>query len=61
MGPGGRHGLSEGFKRIVRKAGPDLQTVQGNGKERLLEGPFTRLDTALRANWLMQAYPRSYE
>lgn len=29
---GGRHGLSEGFKRIVRKAGLDLQTVQGGGK-----------------------------
>lgn len=29
--PGGRHGLSEGFKRIVRKAGLDLQTIQGAG------------------------------
>jgi len=28
---GGRHGLSEGFKRIMRKAGLDLQTVQGAG------------------------------
>jgi integrase len=30
--PGGRHGLSEGFKRIMRQAGLDLQTVQGGGK-----------------------------
>lgn len=29
--PDGRHGLSEGFKRIMRKAGLDLQTVQGSG------------------------------
>jgi integrase len=29
--PGGRHGLSEGFKRIMRKAGLDLQTVKGAG------------------------------
>jgi integrase len=28
---GGRHGLSEGFKRIMRKAGLDLQTVKGAG------------------------------
>src|ERR1039458_6119755 len=30
--PGGRHGLSEGFKRIMRKAGLDLQTVKGCGR-----------------------------
>lgn len=29
--PGGRHGLSEGFKRIVRKAGLNLQEVAGKG------------------------------
>lgn len=29
--PGGRHGLSEGFKRIVRKAGLDLETVKREG------------------------------
>ncbi len=29
--PGGRHGLSESFKRIMRKAGLDLQTVKGAG------------------------------
>lgn len=28
---GGRHGLSEGFKRIMRKAGIDPQTVAGKG------------------------------
>ena len=31
--PGGRHGLSEGFKRIMRKAGLDLQTVKGGGPD----------------------------
>lgn len=30
-GPGGKHGLSEGFKRIIRKAGLDPMTVQGKG------------------------------
>ena len=28
-GPGGRRGLSEGFKRIARAAGVDIQTVEG--------------------------------
>ena len=32
--PGGRHGLSEGFKRIMRKAGVDLQTVKGVGRDK---------------------------
>ena len=35
QGPGGRHGLSEGFKRIVRKAELDLQTVQGGGVRKI--------------------------
>ena len=43
MGPGGRHGLSEGFKRIVRKAGLDLQTVQGNGKRKIARRTFHSL------------------
>ena len=30
-GPGGKHGLSEGFKRIVLKAGIDPMTVPGKG------------------------------
>jgi integrase len=30
-GPGGKHGLSEGFKRIVIKAGIDPMTVKGKG------------------------------
>ena len=29
--PGGKHGLSEGFKRIVRRAGLDLMEVKGKG------------------------------
>ncbi len=41
--PGGRHGLSEGFKRIVRKAGLDLQTVQGDGKRMISKRTFHAL------------------
>ena len=36
--PGGEHGLSEGFKRIVSKAGIDPMTVEGKGTRK-----FTRL------------------
>jgi integrase len=42
-GPGGRHGLSEGFKRIVRKAGLDLQTVQGGGMRKISKRTFHAL------------------
>jgi len=41
--PGGRHGLSEGFKRIVRKAGLDLQTVQGGGIRKISRRTFHAL------------------
>jgi integrase len=41
--PGGRHGLSEGFKRIVRLAGLDLQTVQGKGKRMVSRRTFHAL------------------
>lgn len=40
---GGRHGLSEGFKRIMRKAGLDLQTVQGAGVRKLSRRTFHAL------------------
>ncbi|MFM8471820.1 MAG: tyrosine-type recombinase/integrase, partial [Limisphaerales bacterium] len=40
---GGRHGLSEGFKRIMRKAGLDLQTVQGAGVRMLSKRTFHAL------------------
>ncbi len=40
---GGRHGLSEGFKRIMRKAGLDLQTVQGSGKRMISRRTFHAL------------------
>ena len=43
LGPGGRHGLSEGFKRIVRKAGLDLQTVQGSGVRSISRRTFHAL------------------
>ena len=42
-GPGGRHGLSEGFKRIVVKAGLDLQTVQGGGVRKISRRTFHAL------------------
>jgi integrase len=41
--PGGRHGLSEGFKRIMRKAGLDLQTVKGWGKRMFSRRTFHAL------------------
>jgi len=40
---GGRHGLSEGFKRIMRKAGLDLQTVQGAGVRKISRRTFHAL------------------
>jgi integrase len=43
LGPGGRRGLSEGFKRIVRKAGLDLQTVQGTGVRKISKRTFHAL------------------
>jgi len=42
-GPGGRHGLSEGFKRIMRRAGLDLQTVKGGGKRNISRKTFHSL------------------
>lgn len=42
-GSGGRHGLSESFKRIVRKAGLDLQTVQGKGSRKISKRTFHAL------------------
>jgi integrase len=42
-GPGGRHGLSEGFKRIARKAGLDVQTVQGAGMRKISRRTFHAL------------------
>jgi integrase len=43
LGPGGRHGLSEGFKRIVVKAGLDLQTVEGSGVRNISKRTFHAL------------------
>jgi integrase len=42
-GPGGKHGLSEGFKRIVVKAGVDLMTVKGMGKRNFSRRTFHSL------------------
>ena len=43
LGPGGRHGLSKGFKRIVVKAGLDLQTVEGTGVRNISKRTFHAL------------------
>jgi len=39
----GRRGLSEDFKKIVRKAGLDLQTVKGTGKQMFSKRTFHSL------------------
>ena len=43
LGPGGRHGLSEGFKRIVIKAGLSLDTVEGTGVRNISKRTFHAL------------------
>lgn len=40
---GGRHGLSEGFKRIARKAGVDTQSVKGAGNRNVCKRSFHAL------------------
>jgi integrase len=42
-GPGGKHGLSEGFKRIVRKAGIDPMIVPGKGIRQFTKRTFHSL------------------
>lgn len=41
--PGGRHGLSEGFKRVMKAAGLDTQTQEGNGLRRVSKRTFHAL------------------
>lgn len=41
--PGGKHGLSESFKRIVKRAEIDLQTVQGKGARKFSRRTFHSL------------------
>lgn len=41
--PGGRHGLSEGFKRIMRKAGLDIGKVKSAGIRQLSKRTFHAL------------------
>lgn len=41
--PGGRHGLSEGFKRLMRKAGLDMQKVKSAGQRQLSRRTFHAL------------------
>jgi len=42
-GPGGKHGLSEGFKRIVTKAGIDLGIIEGKGSRKFTQRTFHSL------------------
>lgn len=42
-GPGGKHGLSESFKRIVKKAGIDQGIVQGQGTRKFTKLTFHSL------------------
>jgi integrase len=42
-GPGGKHGLSESFKRIAIKAGLDLMTVKGKGVRKFSKRTFHSL------------------
>lgn len=42
-GPGGKHGLAEGFKRIVVKAGIDPMTVPGKGTRNFTKRTFHSL------------------
>jgi len=42
-GPGGKHGLSESFKRIVRNAGMDLMIIQGKGTRKFTRRTFHSL------------------
>jgi integrase len=42
-GPGGKHGLSESFKRIAKKAGLDLMTVKGKGIRKFSKRTFHSL------------------
>ena len=48
-GPGGRHGLSESFKSVMRKAGIDSQRVERDkASARFPEGRFMRCGTPLQ-------------
>lgn len=42
-GPGGQHGMSEGFKRIVKNAGIDLDIVEAQGSRRMSRKTFHSL------------------
>lgn len=42
-GPGGKHGLSESFKRIVKKAGIDQGIIQGQGTRKFTKLTFHSL------------------
>ena len=43
LAPGGKHGLSEGFKRVVKRAGLDLMVVKGKGTRNFARRTFHSL------------------
>jgi integrase len=49
-GPGGKHGLSEDFKRIVVKAGLDPMVVQGKGTRNFTKRTFHSLRHSFNSN-----------
>jgi integrase len=54
---GGRHGLSEGFKRIMRKAGLDLETVKSAGVRQLSRRTFHALRHSFTSALANQGVP----
>ena len=48
--PGGKHGLSESFKRIVKRAGLDLMTVPGMGKRNFSRRTFHSIRHTFNSN-----------
>ena len=50
-GPGGKHGLSESFKRIVTRAGIDLMTVKGKGIRKFSKRTFHSLRHSFNSAW----------
>jgi integrase len=47
--PGGKHGLSESFKRILNKAGVDPMTIEGKGTRKFSRRTFHSLRNSLNS------------
>jgi len=57
--PGGRHGLSEGFKRIMRKAGLDMEKVKARASGNYPAARSMRCGTASQARWRIRVSRRN--